>query len=123
MNNCGYFLENDFLIKNLWWMIVIAVVLIGGILILLMSIRRKGSKEKKNAVSVERNLEAIGGRDNIIAHSLNGSRIVLVLKDYDLIDKQLLKSQGAIGFVLKSDKITIVFKNDAKKIYKQMFGE
>lgn len=123
MNNCGYFLENDFLIKNLWWMIVIAVVLVGGILILLMSIRHKGNKEKKNAVSVERNLEAIGGRDNIIAHSLNGSRIVLVLKDYDLIDKQLLKSQGAIGFVLKSDKITIVFKNDAKKIYKQMFGE
>lgn len=104
-------------------MIVIAVVLVGGILILLMSIRHKGNKEKKSAVSVERNLEAIGGRDNIIAHSLNGSRIVLVLKDYDLIDKQLLKSQGAIGFVLKSDKITIVFKNDAKKIYKQMFGE
>ncbi len=123
MNNCEFFLENDFLIKNLWWMIVIAVVLVGGILILLMSIRHKGNKEKKSAVSVERNLEAIGGRDNIIAHSLNGSRIVLVLKDYDLIDKQLLKSQGAIGFVLKSDKITIVFKNDAKKIYKQMFGE
>ncbi len=123
MEKCVLFLENDFLLRNLWWMILIAVILLGGIFILLMSIRHKGAKEKKTVVSVQGNLEAIGGRDNVIAHSLNGSRIVLILRDYDLIDKQMLKSQGAVGFVLKSDKITIVFKNDAKKIYRQMFGE
>lgn len=121
MNNCVLFLENDFYVRNLWWMILLAVILIGGLLTLLMCIRHKGSKEKGRKVSVEDNLEAIGGRDNVIAHSLNGSRIVLVLKDYGLIDREKLKVAGAIGFVLKSDKITIVFKKDAKNIYNQMF--
>ncbi len=121
MNNCVLFLENDFYVRNLWWMILLAVILIGGLFTLLMCIRHKGNKEKGRKVSVEDSLEAIGGRDNVIAHSLNGSRIVLVLKDYDLIDREKLKVAGAIGFVLKSDKITIVFKKDAKNIYNQMF--
>ncbi len=122
MKNCVLFLENDFLLRNLWWIIALAVIFLGGLLILLVRIRHKGNKSSAK-VSIEDNLDAIGGRDNVIAHSLNGSRIVLVLKDYDAIDREKLKNAGAVGFVLKSDKITIVFKKDAKNVYKEMFGE
>ena len=126
MKNCVLFLENDFndfYIRNLWWIIALGVILIGGLLILLMRIRYKSKGKSTPKVSIEDNLEAIGGKDNVIAHSLNGSRIVLVLRDYEAIDREKLKNAGAVGFVLKSDKITIVFKNDAKKVYKEMFGE
>lgn len=123
MKNCVLFLENDFYIRNLWWIIALGVILIGGLLILLMRIRYKSEGKSTPKVSIEDNLEAIGGKDNVIAHSLNGSRIVLVLRDYEAIDREKLKNAGAVGFVLKSDKITIVFKNDAKKVYKEMFGE
>ncbi len=123
MKNCVLFLENDFYIRNLWWIIALGVILVGGLLILLMRIRYKNKGKSTPKVSIEENLEAIGGKDNVIAHSLNGSRIVLVLRDYEAIDREKLKNAGAVGFVLKSDKITIVFKNDAKKVYKEMFGE
>ena len=126
MKNCVLFLENDFndfYIRNLWWIIALGVILIGGLLILLMRIRYKSKGKSTPKVSIEDNLEAIGGKDNVIAHSLNGSRIVLVLRNYEAIDREKLKNAGAVGFVLKSDKITIVFKNDAKKVYKEMFGE
>ena len=123
MKNCVLFLENDFYIRNLWWIIALGVILVGGLLILLMRIRYKSKGKSTSKVSIEDNLDAIGGKDNVIAHSLNGSRIVLVLKDYDAIDREKLKNAGAVGFVLKSDKITIVFKKDAKNVYKEMFGE
>ena len=112
--------DEDFLLKNLWW-IVLVVVLIVGAMILFFCFRPK--KPKKPSVNVAGNLEAIGGSDNVLSHALEGSRIVLRLKDYNKVDREKLKTKGATGFVLKSDKLTVVFKEHAQDVYRAMFPE
>lgn len=68
-------------------------------------------------------LSGLGGQENIIAHSLNGSRIVLVLKNYDLVNEEILNTNGVDTVIRMSNKITLVSKGDASKIYKGMFGD
>lgn len=113
--------ENDFLLQNLWWLVLLAVILLGGIFFLLGHIAQKKKTTNKKTIHVEDNLQAIGGKDNVISHSLSGSRINLVLRDFKKVDKEKLKNAGAIGFVMKSDKLTIVFKDKAEDVYKQLF--
>lgn len=113
--------ENEFLIKNLWWIVLLGLVLISGIAFMATYFLRSKKLEKKNIININDNLSAIGGKDNVISHSLFGSRIILVLKNYDLVDKEKLKKAGATGFILKSDKLTIVFKDKAKEVYKSLF--
>ena len=116
-------LENDFFLKNLWWIVLLLVVFLGG-LILAFSLFRQTKKEKaKPSIDVNENLVAIGGKENIEEHQLEGSRIVLKLKDYGKVDREKLKEAGAIGFIMKSDKLTIVFKEKAEEVYHAFFHE
>ncbi len=97
------------------------VILLAGIIILAANFAKNNRKTKVKIINIDDSLIAIGGKDNIISHSLSGSRINLVLKDYSLVDREKLKSAGATGFILKSDKLTIVFKDNAEKVYKDLF--
>ena len=67
-------------------------------------------------------IKYIGGEDNVISHSINRSRIVLVLKDYSLVDEDKLKSCGVESIIKMSNKITLV-SNDASAIYKSLFND
>ncbi len=54
---------------------------------------------------------------------LKGSRIVLKLKDVNLVDQAKVKEAGVDGFILMSTQLTLVIKGDAKKVYETLFGE
>lgn len=110
----------DFFLKNLWWIVLIAALAAGGLILFL---RFRPKRKQKQIVNISGNLEAIGGADNVLSHTLEGSRIVLQLKDYGKVDREKLKTQGATGFLLKSDKLTIVFKDGAKDVYRALFPE
>ncbi len=66
-------------------------------------------------------IDALGGMDNIISHSLNGSRIVLILQNYDVVDERKLNENGVDSLIKMSNKITLVIKKDCSKIYKELF--
>ncbi len=117
------YLVDEFLLKNLWWVILLTVICLAGIVILLSYIVYKKKKEPTRVVNISDNLQAIGGKDNVLSHSLSGSRIVVRLKDYSKLEREKLKKAGAVGFILKSDKLTIVFKDDAKAVYQDLFRE
>ena len=103
-------------------MVLVGVIFLGGLIFLLTHIvRGNKTKKKKTIINAEDNLSAIGGKDNVISHSISGSRIILVLKDFSKVDKEKLKNAGAIGFVMKSDKLTIVFKDKAQEVYDKLF--
>ena len=103
--------------------IVFLVVLV---LFIIAMVKRKKDPIGYKPTSVQqaetsRILEALGGRDNIIAHSLTGSRIVLVLKDYNVVDDETLNKNGIESIIKMSNKITLVSKSEASKIYKGLF--
>ncbi len=67
-------------------------------------------------------LLALGGESNIESHSLTGSRISIVLKNYDLLDEQKLNALGIDSIIRMSNKITLVIKDDASSLYKDLFS-
>lgn len=82
------------------------------------------SKEKKKkVVSKSEYLLALGGEGNILSHKRVGSRIVLELKDYSLLDKAKLKEAGIAGFIQKSDRLTLITEASSEEVYRLLFGE
>ena len=113
---------NDFLGANAWWMaLVIAAIILIVVLLIFLSGRKK-KKAPKRVIVTSAYYEALGGADNVISHSRTGSRINLVLKDYEAIDKEKIKEAGVDGFIKMSDKLVLVIKGDAEEVEKTLFG-
>lgn len=118
---------NDWLVN---YGIYIALGLAGVVFIVVLVLFLISLKKRKesplgapviNAVDDEfatKLFEAIGGKENLESSSLNGSRISVVLKDYDLINEKLLTECGVDSFIKMSNKITLVSKSNSEKIYK-----
>jgi phosphotransferase system IIB component len=109
--------------ENLYWIIAVGVV--GAILLYwLISVlvrKKKKSRKAKIVPSQEKYLSALGGAENVVSHELIGSRVVVTLKDYSKINRPLLQEAGVTGFIEKSDKLTLVIKDDADKVYQTVF--
>ena len=118
---------NDFLRQySLYIAIGIAAFILVVVLVVLficLSKRKKAGAAPKRVIVASAYIEALGGADNIVSHSLVRSRIVLTLKDYDIVDKEKLKEAGVDGFIMMSDKLTLVIKGDAEKVNAAIFPE
>lgn len=107
-------------------MIIAGICVLTGLYFLITdliipSIRKKKKVTPKKEINVTSYLFALGGDSNILTHSRTGSRIVLTLNDYSLIQKDVLLELGVTGFIEKSDKLTLVIKDDAERVYKVLF--
>ncbi len=67
-------------------------------------------------------LSALGGIENIKEHSLNGSRMSLVLIDDSLLDETKLKELGIDSIIKMSKKVILVVKNDLSSLYQEIFS-
>lgn len=119
---------NDFLKSNGIW-IAVALASAAFIAVLVLFIIAK-VKSKDAVVEVskpepsERSngiLEALGGKENILEHSLTGSRLTLSLTDYNLVNEEKLNQLGVDSVIKMSNKIILVIKDDMSNLYKQMF--
>ena len=120
---------NQFLKDNALWLclaIVGIIVLVLAITVIIALVRRKKKLKdgpKKRIINVSAYISALGGADNIVSHELMRSRIVLVLKNYDIVDKEKLKEAGVDGFIMMSDKLTLVIQGDAAKVNAAIFPD
>lgn len=119
---------NDFLKSYGFW-IAIALASAAFIAVLVLFIIAK-VKSKDAVIEVskpepsERSngiLEALGGKENILEHSLTGSRLTLSLTDYSLVNEEKLNQLGVDSVIKMSNKIILVIKDDMSNLYKQMF--
>ena len=114
----------DYFMQNLYW--IIAVVVVAAILLyfLFSHLFHKAKLLKQiKTPNQAKYLNALGGLDNIASHELVGSRIVLSLRDYSKINRPLLQEAGVTGFIEKSDKLTLVVKENAKAVYQTLFPD
>lgn len=120
---------NDFL-KN--YGIWIAVALAGAALITVIVLFIIAKVKDKNGYLPEEArpelserskgiLEALGGKENILEHSLNGSRLTLSLTDYNVVNEAKLNELGVDSVIKMSNKIILVIKDDISRIYQEMF--
>lgn len=120
---------NDFLKDNaLWLCLAIVAVIVIILAIALIAAHRNRQKGQAKAgghrvIDATAYVTALGGKENIVSHQLVRSRIVLELANYELVDKEKLKEAGVDGFIMMSDKLTLVIKGDAAKVNETIFGE
>lgn len=112
---------NSFL-RDYGWIVAVALAGVILVVVLIIVFTHVFGKPKKREIDETAYYEALGGKDNLISHELVGSRIKLELKDYDAIDKQKLTEAGVDGFIMMSNRLTLVIKGDAKEVYERLFG-
>ncbi|MCR5332568.1 MAG: hypothetical protein K6E11_00890 [Bacilli bacterium] len=119
---------NDFL-KNYGIWIAVALAAAAFIAVVVLFIIAK-VKSKNAVVEVtkpelsdrgEQILLALGGKENILEHSLTGSRMTLVLTDYNVVNEAKLNELGVDSVIKMSNKIILVIKDDMSTLYREMF--
>lgn len=108
------------LIIQYWWIALIAIGAIIGIGTFLHTKKNKKSAAKP-ILNRSEYFAALGGEENFISAERQGSRIVVLLHDYSKIDKEKIKEAGVAGFIEKSDKLTLVVKDNAEEVYEKIF--
>ena len=105
--------------------LIIAGVIFITVLILFIIAMVKNKKEKnvvKRELPSDDIVYSLGGKDNIINASLNGSRLSLVLKDYKLVNESKLNELGIDSIIKMSNKIILVSKDDLKQFYNNIIN-
>lgn len=109
----------DFLLQNLWWIILLGVVVLLGLIWLISFLISKNPKKRKGKEGDIDIFTYLGGKDNVLSFTVHGSRIIVKLKNKNLLQREELKALGVKGFVEKEEDITIVLSNELKERYKE----
>ena len=74
---------------------------------------------KKNfTFEINKLVQALGGKDNILDYEVNMSRLKVTLKDISLADKDAIQRLGAKGIVEIENQLKIIFGSNAKTLKK-----
>lgn len=92
--------------------IVIAVIL----LIVACAIAKMNKKDVK--LELNKLVEYLGGKDNIIKHEVSMSRFKVELKDVTKVNKEAIQKMGARGIVEIDNQLKIVLGPNAKQLKK-----
>jgi len=96
------------------WQYIIVI----GILLLIALIIIK-VKKKDFGSEVNKLIQYLGGKDNIINAECNMSRLKVILKDVEKANKDGIKSLGQdVGVVEIDNQLKIIFGKDAKQLKK-----
>ena len=97
--------------EHLQYIIIIAVLIIIAIAI---------TKSKKIDFKIEINklVEYLGGKDNIVSYDVQKSRFIVNLKTTDTVNKEGIQKMGAQGIVEVENQLKIIFGEDAKQLKK-----
>ena len=115
---------NDFLKSyGIWIAVALASIAFITVIVLFIIAKVKDKKglvvEQVHAEPSERSLgilEALGGKENIVSSEAFGSRLVVVLTDKALMNKDALKELGVTNFIEMSNKITLLLEDKAELV-------
>ena len=97
----------------MWWqyLIIFSVLFIISLVIVKLN--------KKNfTFEINKLVQALGGKDNILDYEVNVSRLKVTLKDFTLADKDAITKLGAKGIVEIENQLKIIFGPNAKTLKK-----
>ena len=89
---------------------IIAVVLI------IISLVIVKLNHKNFNLEINKLVQYLGGKDNILDTKVNMSRFKVTLKDISKVDKEGIQKLGAKGIVEIDNQLKIIFGKDAKQL-------
>ena len=99
--------------QPIYYIIIFSVLLIIALAIV------RGNKKDFN-LEINKLVDLLGGRDNILETEVEMSRFKVTLKDINLANKEGIMKLGAKGVVEIDNQLKIIFGKDAKKLKKYM---
>lgn len=100
------------------WIILgsISIILLALMIVMIVLYVKQSKKEKKEEESNLAIASCFGSKDNIVSCEAKGSRLVLVLNDYDKVDETKLKELGITSIIKQTNKITLIAGSSAKQL-------
>lgn len=95
------------------YLIIAAVLLI--IAFVIIKINRKDFQ-----IEINKLITYLGGKDNIISTEVNMSRLKVILKNMEIVDKEGIQKLGAKGIVEIDNQLKILFGPNSKQLKKYM---
>lgn len=92
------------------------IIIIITLFIIALAIIKMSKKDVK--IELNKLVELLGGKDNILDTEVEMSRFKVTLKDITKTNKEGILKLGAKGVVEYEDQLKIIFSQDAKKIKK-----
>jgi len=92
-------------------------ILIGFVLLIISLVIVKLNKKNFN-LEINKLVQYLGGKDNILDTEVNMSRLKVTLKDVSIVDKNSIEKLGAKGIVEIDNQLKIIFGPDAVKLKK-----
>ncbi len=91
-------------------------IIVTVLIVIFLAVIRANSKDFK--LEINKLVEYLGGKDNIIDTEVEMSRFKVTLKDVTKANKEGIMKLGAKGVVEIEDQLKIIFGKDAKKLKK-----
>lgn len=95
------------------YLIIIAVLLIISLVVIKM-------RKKDFSLEINKLIQYLGGKDNIIDSQVNLSRLKVTLKDMSLVNKEGIQKLGAKGIVEIDNELKIILGPNSKQLKKYM---
>mgnify|MGYP000174503060 CR=1 FL=1 len=92
------------------------IIIIIVFIIILLAILKSTKKDAR--LEINKLIEYLGGKDNIVSSDYNLSRFVVTLRDITKVNKEAIQKLGAKGIVEIDNQLKIVFDKDAVKLKK-----
>lgn len=89
-----------------------------GFILLVIAISIVKAKKKDFKIKINKLIEALGGKNNIINYEYNKSRFIVNLKDVELVNKVTIQKLGAKGIVEIENQLKIILGEDAYQLKK-----
>ena len=97
----------------MWWQYLTIFIVL-----LLMSLVVVKLNKKNFTFEINKLVQYLGGKDNILDTEVNMSRLKVTLKDITLADKDAIQRLGAKGIVEIDNQLKIIFGPNAKALKK-----
>ena len=94
------------------------IIIIVLAILIALAVSKAISKDAK--IELNKLVEYLGGKDNIVNYEVNKSRFVVTLKDITKVNKESIQKMGAQGMVEIDNQLKIILGNDAQALKKQI---
>ena len=92
------------------------IIILVIIFIILLAVLKAGKKDAH--LELNKLVEYLGGKENIVSTETNMSRFIVTLKDVSLANKEGIQKLGAKGIVEIDNQLKIILGENSKQLKK-----